>query len=245
MARLRLSSASSREPSSSVGRPNAAGRGRLVEVVGRERPGVHDELDELRHGRAVALPLVGVDDVGLHPLGDVGVLEQGHQRRLVRDERAHVVGVLDDPPQRERAATAGAEGVDGTEAPWRRRSGAGPARAAARSPGRPGQPAALGAPRVVGDDRAVVEVLDELGEARRRHRRPEDEQRPVRLGVAGCRTSYASTAPGTSSVRVVGSDISAPSSSLYGTDRAGRRDSSLRRAGAQPLRPVLATFSTK
>jgi hypothetical protein len=148
-------------------------------VVGRQRPGVHDHLDELRHGRAVPVPLVGVEDVEPDLLGDVAVLQQRHEGRLVRDERPDVVGVVDDPPQRERAAAAGAEGVDGSQA-----GGVDDAVQVlgVQLRGHPTvrrQPAALRSARVVRDDGAVVEVVDELGEAGRRHRRPEDEQRWV------------------------------------------------------------------
>ena len=151
-------------------------RGPVQVVVGPQAL-MHDQLDELRHGWAEAVPLVGVDDVGEHPDRHLTVFEQRDHRWLVGDEGAHVLGVDDHPVQPAHAAAARPERVHRPE-PGRlddavvilgvhlhRELAAGPTGAPLHAAG------------VVGDDRAAREVTDELLEAGGAHRRAENEQR--------------------------------------------------------------------
>ena len=140
---------------------------------------MHDERDELRQRGAEALTLVGGDDVLVDALGYDAVLEDGGQRRFVRDQRADVAGEPGDPVEGERSPAAGSEHVD--RAQTRGLDDAVHVLTVQLAGDRAvrGQGAALGTARVVGDDGAVGEVGDELLEAGCRHRRAEDEQRPV------------------------------------------------------------------
>ena len=107
------SSGSSREPSSSVGRPNIAGSGRgLVGVVGRDRALVADHGDELGHRRPHAAALVGLADVRARGQRRLAVGQELGRRRLVRDEGADLLRVAGDQGQRVDRAAAAREEVD-------------------------------------------------------------------------------------------------------------------------------------
>jgi hypothetical protein len=143
----------------------------LVGVAVRERALVADDRDELRHRRAEAAAVVRLADARARGQYRLVVRHFGGGGRLVRHERADLLGVLGHQGQRvDRAAAAGEDvhraGVQRGDQPVQvvrvlvRRGLAGAV----------GALAAPGAARVVGDDRAVGEVAGQGGEAVRSHR---------------------------------------------------------------------------
>ena len=170
-------SGSLRDPSSSVGSPNASGPGAFWAKSAGIGPCDADQCDELRHRPAEPVPLVRLLDVRHGRQRRLAVRQELHRRRLVRDQRAHLLGVLSHQRQRVHRAAAGGEEIH---------------RAAAERVDKPVQVvgvlvrrrlagvvrllAAAGAARVVGDHRTVAEALDQAGEALGAHRRSDHQQ---------------------------------------------------------------------
>ena len=139
---------------------------------------VADEDQELRHRGSHALALVGLVHV-LDRRGERRAVGQDRgQRRLVRDERAHLVATVRHPRQRVHRPAAAGQDVDRSptdrldDAPQVARVVVGrdlTRAVAART--------ATGAAHVVGDHRAVGEVAGQGAEALRAHRRSDEQQR--------------------------------------------------------------------
>jgi hypothetical protein len=72
---------------------------------------VFDDGSELAHRGEGALGPVGLDDVGVRVAPALGIGKKLHERRLMRDEPAHELGVTRDQLQADRAAAARAEDV--------------------------------------------------------------------------------------------------------------------------------------
>ena len=135
-----------------------------------------DDGDEVRHTGAPALLLVGVADRADGSLRVLRVGQDRGERRLVRDEDAHVLGMRRDERQGIDRAPAGGKEVDRptdlADDPMEVVGVLLRRRLARRIRLR----AALGAARVVGQDRPVGEVLRQRAEAGGAHRRSDQHQ---------------------------------------------------------------------
>jgi len=159
-------------------------RSRLADDLRCERTAVADDDDEVRHAGAPPAALVGLVDRFARRQRVLPVGHNRGQRRLVRHKRPHLLRMLRDKSERADRAAAAGEQVHGSPANRLNE----PIQVVGVSIGRHrtvriGQDAALGPAWVIGDDRAIGEVLRQGAEAGCAHRQTDEQQDRLGAGL--------------------------------------------------------------